>query len=244
VGRTPAGFSLPPEPQADLPALPGVPPALPSQLLERRPDIAAAERRVAAANAQIGVAQAAYFPNLTLSASGGNTGAGLGLASWAAAPGKVWALGAALAGTLFDGGARSANVERARAAFDGTAAAYRQTVLAGFQEVEDNLAALRDLRQELQAQQRAVTASGQAERVALSQYRAGTATYLGVITAQALSLNSQRAALQLQGREFAASVALVKALGGGWQAHPQADAQADAQAKAQAQAAAGKEVQP
>lgn len=218
LGRTPADFSLPPEPDGALPALPGMPPGLPSQLLERRPDIAGAERRVAAANAQIGVAQAAYFPNLTLNTSGGFAGAGLGLASWAAAPGKVWALGAGLAGALFDGGARSANVARSRAAFDAAAATYRQTVLTGFQEVEDNLAALRDLQQEMQAQQRAVRASGEAERVALSQYRAGTATYLGVITAQALSLTSQRTALQLQGREFAASVALVKALGGGFQA--------------------------
>lgn len=218
LGKTPADFSLPVDAQQVLPPLPGVPLGLPSQLLERRPDIAGAERRVAAANAQIGVAQAAFYPNLTLSASGGNTGAGLALASWVAAPGKVWALGAALAGTIFDGGARSANLAHARANWDAAAATYRQTVLGGFQEVEDNLAAVHQLQQEYAADQRAAEAARDAERITLSQYRAGTVTYMNVITAQALALNSERSALQVQGRAFAASVALVKALGGGWSA--------------------------
>lgn len=218
LGKTPTDFSLPVDAQQVLPPLPGVPLGLPSQLLERRPDIAGAERRVAAANAQIGVAQAAFYPNLTLSASGGNVGAGLGLASWVAAPGKVWALGAALAGTIFDGGARSANLAHARANFDAAAATYRQTVLGGFQEVEDNLAAVHQLQQEYAADQRAAQAARDAERITLSQYRAGTVTYMNVITAQALALNSERSALQVQGRAFAASVALVKALGGGWNA--------------------------
>ena len=218
LGKTPADFALPPEPEAALPGVPGVPLGLPSQLLERRPDIAGAERRVQAANAQIGVAKSAYFPNLTLNASGGNSGPGLALASWAAAPTKVWALGAVLGLGLFDGGARSANIAKAEATFDAAAATYRQTVLSGFQEVEDNLAALRDLQQESEAQQRAVVASGEAAKVSLSQYRAGTVTYLNVITTQALLLTAQRTALQVQGRQFAASVALIKALGGGFQA--------------------------
>lgn len=216
LGRTPADFSLPADDALALAQLPGVPLGMPSQLLERRPDIAGAERRVAAANAQIGVAQSAFYPNLTLSASGGNSGAGLGLLSWAAAPGKVWALGLGVAATLFDGGARSANLEHAKASFDATAASYRQTVLNGFQEVEDNLAAMDGLQQEYVAQQRASTSAQAAERVALSQYRAGTVTYINVITAQTLALTNERAALQVQGRAYAASVALIKAVGGGW----------------------------
>lgn len=216
LGHTPADFSLARDDEAALARLPGVPLGLPSQLLERRPDIAAAERRVAAANAQIGVAQAAFYPNLTLSASGGNSGPGLGLLSWVAAPGKVWALGLAAAATLFDGGARSANLAHARAGFEATAASYRQTVLNGFQEVEDNLAALGGLQQEYAAQQRASGSARAAEHVALSQYRAGTVTYINVITAQALALSNERAALQVQGRAYAASVALIKAVGGGW----------------------------
>jgi NodT family efflux transporter outer membrane factor (OMF) lipoprotein len=227
VGKTPAEFSITPAPLAV--QLPAVPPGQPSQLLDRRPDIAGAERRVASANAQIGVAQAAYFPDFTLSASGGINGAGL--VSWAAAPDKVWALGFALAGTLFDGGARGAKVAQARAAFDAAAAGYRQTVLSGFQEVEDNLAALNQLAQERSAQERAVAAARDSERVLLSQYRAGTTNYLSVITAQALALSSERTALQLEGREYAASVALVKALGGGWDASQLRTAPAGAQAE-------------
>jgi len=218
LGRTPGEFALAPladdaAPSARLPVLP---PGVPSQLLERRPDIAGAERRVAAANAQIGVATAAYYPDFTLSASGGFSGAGL--RAWASAPDKVWALGFALAGTLFDAGARSARVDQARAAFDAAAAGYRQTVLAGFQEVEDNLAALHQLADERRAEERAVAASNDSVRVLLSQYRAGTGTYTSVITAQALALTAERTALQLEGRQYAASVALVKALGGGWDA--------------------------
>ncbi|WP_353235382.1 efflux transporter outer membrane subunit [Diaphorobacter ruginosibacter] len=218
LGRTPAGFSLAPDDASALPALPGAPIGLPSQLLERRPDIAGAERRVAAANAQIGVAQAAFYPHFTLSASGGNGGPGLALASWAAAPTKAWALGLALAGTIFDGGARDADLEHARADFDAAAATYRQTVLDGFQEVEDNLAAVRELRQEFDANLRATQSARAAERITLSQYRAGTVTYMNVITAQALALTNERSALQAQGRAYAASVALIKAVGGGWSA--------------------------
>ncbi|HEY0201359.1 MAG TPA: efflux transporter outer membrane subunit [Burkholderiaceae bacterium] len=214
LGKTPAEFSLP---SASLAVrLPTLPLGLPSELLQRRPDVAGAERRVASANAQIGVAEAAWFPHFTLSASGGFSGAGL--TSWAATPDKVWALGFALAGTLFDGGLRSSQTAQARAAFDVAAANYRQTVLGGFQEVEDNLAALNELAQERAAQDRAVVAARDSERVLLSQYRAGTTTYLSVITAQNLALTAERTALQLQAREYAASVALVKAVGGGWNA--------------------------
>ncbi|VTU28004.1 efflux transporter outer membrane subunit [Variovorax sp. PBL-E5] len=214
LGKTPSQFSLPPDALAL--RLPQVPVGVPSELLERRPDIAGAERRAASANAGIGLAQSAYYPTLALTASGGFSGAGL--VSWAAAPDKVWALGAAVAGTLFDGGQRSAQVAQARAAFDASAAQYRKTVLAGFQEVEDNLAALDLLAREREAQDQAVTSARDAERVSLSQYRAGTTTYLSVVTAQALALTNERSSLELQGRQFAASVALVKAVGGGWNA--------------------------
>ncbi|WP_213956136.1 MULTISPECIES: efflux transporter outer membrane subunit [unclassified Variovorax] len=214
LGKTPSEFSLPPDALAL--TLPQTPVGVPSELLERRPDIAGAERRAASANAGIGYAQAAYYPNLTLSAAAGFAGVGLG--NWLNAPDKVWSLGAALAGTLFDGGLRSAQVAQARATFDASAAQYRQTVLAGFQDVEDNLAALDLLAQERTVQDAAVQSARVAERVSLAQYRAGTATYLAVITAQTLALNNERTALQLQGRQYAASVALVKAVGGGWDA--------------------------
>ncbi|WP_431275151.1 efflux transporter outer membrane subunit [Variovorax ureilyticus] len=214
LGRTPAGFSIAPDSFAL--TLPQVPAVVPSELLERRPDISAAERRVASANAGIGLAQAARYPTLALTAAGGYSGSGFG--PWFSTPDRVWALGAALAGTIFDGGLRASQVEQARAVFDASAATYRKTVLAGFQEVEDNLAALSLLAQERDVQDGAVRSARNAERVTLSQYRAGTAPYLAVITAQALALNNERTALQLQGRQYAASVALTKAVGGGWDA--------------------------
>jgi len=218
TGRTPADFSLAPasaaQPfDAQLPAAPG---GLPSQLLERRPDIAAAERRAALANANIGVARAAYFPTLQLNASGGFSAAGLG--SLFDTPSRVWSLGAALAQTLFDGGLRRAHDAQAVAAYDAAVAAYKQTVLTGFQQVEDNLAVLRILDREVDLQAKAVAASQLAERLALSQYRAGTANYLSVVTAQTLSLSNQRTAVQLRGRQLAASVSLITATGGGWTA--------------------------
>jgi NodT family efflux transporter outer membrane factor (OMF) lipoprotein len=191
-----------------------VPPGLPSQLLERRPDIAAAERRVALANANIGVARAAYFPSLVLSAGGGfNAGAFGNLLD---APSRVWSLGAALAQTVFDGGLRGARDAQAVAAYDATVAVYRQTVLNSFQQVEDNLSALRVLAQEAGLQAQAVRASQLAEQLALNQYRAGTVTYLNVVTAQTLNLSNERAAVQLRGRQLAANISLVTATGGGW----------------------------
>ena len=214
LGKTPAAFSLPVAPLTV--QLPATPPGLPSRLLERRPDIAAAERRVAAANARIGVAQAAYFPSLTLSAGGGYQGGGFG--PWFLTPDRVWALGATLAETLFDGGARDAQVEQARAALDEAAASYRQTVLGGFQEVEDNLAALGDLADERLAQDEASRAAHESARVYLAQYRAGTTPYTAVVSAQNAALTADRAVLQLRARQFAASVALIKAIGGGWEA--------------------------
>jgi NodT family efflux transporter outer membrane factor (OMF) lipoprotein len=218
TGRAPAQFALAAAPAGQPLALkmPATPAGLPSALLEHRPDIAAAERRAAAANAGIGVAKAAYFPQLTLSASGGFGAAALG--NLFDAPARVWSLGAALAQTVFDGGLRSARTAQAQAAYDVAVAQYKETVLGGFQQVEDQLALLRLLDQEATLQDQAVRASQQAERLALAQYRAGTASYLGVVTAQTLSLNNQRSAVQLRGRLVAASIALVAATGGGWSA--------------------------
>jgi NodT family efflux transporter outer membrane factor (OMF) lipoprotein len=216
TGRPPASFTLAPVPaqQTWQMHLPAIAAGLPSQLLERRPDIAGAERRVAAANANIGVARAAYYPALLLSASGGFDGGGF--AQWFNTPSRVWSLGASLAQTLFDGGLRRARDQQAVAAYDATVAQYKQTVLGGFQEVEDNLSTLRVLEHEITAQDEAVQASRLSERLALAQYRAGTVTYLNVVTAQALTLNNERTAVQLLGRQRVASVALVKAIGGGW----------------------------
>jgi NodT family efflux transporter outer membrane factor (OMF) lipoprotein len=219
VGTLPAQFSVARlAPDAALPQLPDIPAIVPSELLERRPDIAAAERRVAAANANIGVVRAAWFPRLTLSASYGN--AGPSFDNWLYTPFEAWAVGGALAATLFDGGLRSAQNDQAKAAFDGAAAAYRQIVLNGFQEVEDNLSAMAELQREINYQNAAVQSSRVAERAILNQYRAGTAPYTAVVTVQASTLANERTALQLQGRLFAASVTLIKAIGGGWMAVP------------------------
>ena len=218
TGRSPANFAVVPlaaETPFDL-QVPTTPLGLPSELLERRPDIAAAERQAAAANAQIGVARAAYYPTVTLSGSGGFGAALIG--SLFDAPSRVWSLGATLAQTLFDGGLRRARDAQAVAAYDGTVANYRQTVLSAFQQVEDQLAALRILDQEAGQQAQAVQAAQLAERLTLNQYRAGTATYLSVVTAQQLSLTNQRAAVQLRGRQLVASASLITAVGGGFTA--------------------------
>jgi NodT family efflux transporter outer membrane factor (OMF) lipoprotein len=226
TGRPPAAFSLPPVVPVDAfgARLPAIPVTLPSALLERRPDIAAAERRAAAANAEIGVARAAYYPQLTLSAAGAGVASTLHLL--ADAPVRVWSLGATLAQTVFDGGLRSARSAQAVATYDATVASYRQTVLAGFQQVEDDLATLRVLEQETALQDAAVRSAQLAERLALAQYRGGTATYLVVVTAQTLSLSNLRTAVQLHSRQLATSVALIAALGGGWEAAPPAVASA------------------
>jgi NodT family efflux transporter outer membrane factor (OMF) lipoprotein len=197
-----------------------IPPGMPSELLERRPDIAAAERRAAAANAQIGVAEAAFYPTVTLSATGGF--ASSSIANLFTAPSRYWSLGAALAQTIFDAGLRRAQTAQAIAAYDGAVATYRQTVLTGFQEVEDNLAALRILEQEASVQDEAVKAARESLAITLNQYRAGTANYLAVIVVQAAALSNERTAVNILGQRLNASVALIKALGGGWVGMPAA----------------------
>jgi NodT family efflux transporter outer membrane factor (OMF) lipoprotein len=191
-----------------------IPFGVPSQLLERRPDIAAAERRVAEANAQIGVARAAYYPTITLSGAAGyqNTS----VQNLFSGPGLVWSVGATLAQTLFDGGLRKAVTEQSRAIYQGTVANYRQTVLTAFQEVEDNLSTLRILSQELQQQNAAVASSQRYLNLANVRYESGIDIYLNVIVAQTALLNNQRTALNLQMEQLTASVQLIKALGGGW----------------------------
>ncbi|OQW70061.1 MAG: RND transporter [Proteobacteria bacterium ST_bin11] len=213
IGKTPAELALAASPLDAQP--PGVPVNLPSELLERRPDIAAAERKIAAANAQIGVAKAAYFPTLNLATTNGfQSQAADTLFTMAR---RFWSLGpAGLALTLFDGGAKNAQYRQAIDAYDASVAAYRQTVLTGFQEVEDNLAALRILEEETRVQDKAVAAAKQALALTNNQYQAGTVSYLNVMTAQTAALSNQQTATQLLGQRLSASVLLVKALGGGW----------------------------
>jgi NodT family efflux transporter outer membrane factor (OMF) lipoprotein len=214
LGKPPAELTLAAAPLSAAP--PVIPPGLPAQLLERRPDIAAAERRMAAANAQIGVARAAYFPTVTLSASYGLQSASR--SDWLTAPSRFWSLGPALAETLFDGGRRAALGDEAVANYDASVANYRASVIAAFREVEDNLAALRLLEQEAAVQDDAVRAAEQALELTLNQYRAGTVAFLQVVVAQTAALANRRAAADILGRRAAASVLLVKALGGGWAA--------------------------
>jgi NodT family efflux transporter outer membrane factor (OMF) lipoprotein len=212
VGKPPSTLSIPRQPLRS--ALPPAPAGLPSELLERRPDIAAAERRMAQANAQIGVATAAYFPSLTLSASGGYQSAAM--VDWLTAPSRFWSFGTAIAQTVFDGGLRRAQTAQAIAAYDASVAAYRQTVLTGFQQVEDNLATLRILEEEAEVQGEAVKLAEQALALALNQYKAGTVNYLNVVVAQATALANQTTAVGILSRRMVASVQLVTALGGGW----------------------------
>ncbi|MDT6960685.1 efflux transporter outer membrane subunit [Cupriavidus sp. SZY C1] len=212
VGKPPADLALAVA-DADV-TLPRVPVAVPSTLLERRPDIAAAERRMASANADIGVAQAAYYPTLSLSASGGLTASTL--ARWLSLPDRVWSVGAGLAGTVFDGGLRSAAKAQAVAAYDQTVANYRQTVLEAFQEVEDNLAAARLLDEEAQVQYDALRSAREALALVNNRYKAGTAGLLDVLTAQTAAYTAERTALSITGRQCTAAVTLIKALGGGW----------------------------
>jgi NodT family efflux transporter outer membrane factor (OMF) lipoprotein len=214
VGKPPSAFSIPIAPLVATP--PAVPIGVPSDLLERRPDIAAAERSVAAANARIGVAEAAFYPNVNLSASAGLEAASL--AKWLTWPARFWSVGPAISEDLFNGGLRQAQTGQARAAYDAEVAAYRQTVLTGFQEVEDSLVALRVLEDEARVQQEALVAARQTVDVVTNQYKAGTVSYLNVIVAQTTSLSNEQAALNILGRRMAASVTLVKALGGGWDA--------------------------
>jgi len=193
---------------------PAVPLELPSTLLERRPDIAAAERTVAAANEQIGIAIAAFYPTLTLSASGGFEATNI--AKWFSLPNRFWSLGAGMSQVVFEGGKRRAEVSMTEAQYDATVANYRQAVLTAFQQVEDNLAALRILAQESIAVDQAVKAARDSLAIATYQYKAGTVNYLTVITAQAATLGNERTAVDLLTRRLTSSVLLIQALGGGW----------------------------
>jgi NodT family efflux transporter outer membrane factor (OMF) lipoprotein len=212
IGVPASSFSLP---ASETPVnVPDIPSGVPSQLLERRPDIAAAERRVAAANAQIGEARSAYYPNLLLSATAGLESTYY--APWLTAGSLFWSLGAQLAGTLFDGGRRDAVLKNATAQYDGTVADYRQTVLVAFQQVEDNLSALRTLASETQTQRLATSAAQLSLKLTTNRYQAGAVSYLDVVTAQTIALTNERTEDQIQARRVDAAVSLVKALGGGW----------------------------
>jgi NodT family efflux transporter outer membrane factor (OMF) lipoprotein len=213
IGKPPAELSIDVSPLNT--PVPPIPVSVPSKLLERRPDIAVAERAVAAANAQIGVAKAAYFPSLNLAASEGQQSTLLSNVITQGA--RYWALGpASLAIPLFDGGARSAVLQSAMDSYDASVAGYRQAVLTSFQQVEDNLAALRILEEEIQVQNKATEAAHQAVQLTTNQYEAGTVSYLNVIVNQAAALNNDITAVNLQGQRLSAAVLLVKALGGGW----------------------------
>jgi len=213
VGKTPAELSLARD--ARVPRVPPLPELVPATLLTRRPDVAAAERAMAAANARIGVAQTAWLPDLTLSASGGFQ-SGL-FADWLTAPYRLWSLGPALAATLFDGGARAAGVDRAMASYDEQVARYRQTVLDAMREVEDALVLLRVLDTEVAQQRRVVALAAENETLVTNRYQAGIVTYLEVATAQNTTLNARRTLLGVEGTRLDASVQLLGALGGGWE---------------------------
>ncbi len=212
IGKPPAAFTLAPAPQNIQP--PAIPVGLPSQLLERRPDIAAAERRVAEANERIGIARAAFYPTVTLGAAAGFEGTSL--LNWLNWPSRFWAVGPAMAQTLFDAGRRRATSEAANADYDATVAVYRQTALAAFQQVEDNLAALRILEREAQQQKHAVESAQESLQLFNNRYKGGVDTYLQVITAQTIALSNQRNDVDILRRRMDASVLLIKALGGGW----------------------------
>ncbi len=212
TGVPASSFSLPPAP-LDL-QLPQVPVGVPSQLLERRPDVAAAERRADAANAQIGIAIAAYYPTVNLTGTGGFESKNPG--TLIQGPSSLWSLGGSAVELLFDAGRRHAVTEEARHGYEATVANYRQTVLQAFQEVEDNLSGLSILDSEAVAQQRAVASARRSLSLSTNRYKGGVTTYLEVITAQTTQLANERTAADITTREFAASVQLIKALGGGW----------------------------
>jgi NodT family efflux transporter outer membrane factor (OMF) lipoprotein len=214
VGQPASTFSIPAEPMKATP--PSIPLGVPSQLLERRPDVAADERLMAQANAQIGVAKAAYFPTLTLSAVGGFESSSS--FNWLTWPSRFWSVGPTLAETLFDAGLRRATVQQYQAAYDATVANYRQTVLTAFQQVEDNLAALRILSIQIAQQDDAVLSSKRYLRIATDRYKLGLDPYLDVITAQTALLSSQQTATTLRMQQLTDSVQLIEALGGGWDA--------------------------
>jgi NodT family efflux transporter outer membrane factor (OMF) lipoprotein len=212
IGKPPADFSLAALPLSTPP--PSIPPGLPSELLERRPDIAAAERRMASANAQIGVARAAYYPTISLGATGGfESGV---ITTLISGPSALWSVGGSAIAPIFDAGRRRANVDQAMAVYDQTVANYRETVLTGFQQVEDNLAALRILENEAQVQEKAVVAAQKYLELANTRYTGGVTSYLEVTTAQSAALSDELTAVNILGRRMVDAVTLVQALGGGW----------------------------
>jgi NodT family efflux transporter outer membrane factor (OMF) lipoprotein len=212
IGEPPASFTLAARPLQTPP--PVVPAGVPSELLERRPDVASAERRVASANAQIGVAEAAYYPTVTLSASGGFEASHF--ADWLTWPSRFWSVGPSITETVYDGGLRASQTDQALAIYDATVAGYRQSVLGAFQEVEDDLAALRVLEREAGVQDAAVRAARQSVQMTQNKYDSGVASYIDVVTTQAIALGNERNAVDVLGRRMASSVRLVAALGGGW----------------------------
>jgi NodT family efflux transporter outer membrane factor (OMF) lipoprotein len=212
IGKPPAEFSLPPLPLTSPP--PHVPVSVPSQLLERRPDIAASERLVASANAQIGVAKSAYYPLINLAASGGFESSAI--TTLINGPSGLWSIGLSAAETIFDAGRRRSVTDQARAAYDFQVATYRQNVLNGFQQVEDNLAAVRILENEAQVQDEAVVAAQRSLDLSVTRYKGGVTSYLEVITAQSAALADEVTAVNILGRRMANTVLLIQALGGGW----------------------------
>ena len=212
VGKPASTFSIPVEPKTSAP--PPIPVGLPSQLLERRPDIAAAERNMAAANAQIGVARAAFYPALTLSATGGVESEAIkNLLDW---PSRFWSVGPSISETVYDGGLRRATVNQYTATYNANVAAYRQSVLVAFEQVEDSLAAVRILSQQILRQQEAVESSRTFLRLESTRYEAGIDPYIDVVTAQTTLLSNRQSLTNLQVQEMTASVQLIEALGGGW----------------------------
>ena len=214
IGKAPADLTIPAALLATQP--PTIPAGVPAELLKRRPDVASAERTVASANAQIGVAEAAYYPTVSIDTLGGFESSSA--SKWLSAMGRFWSAGLSASETVFDGGSRRAQVDQARAVYDADVAAYHQSVLAGFQEVEDNLAAQRILASEAQTQDEAVQAAQQSLAVTTNQYQAGIVSYLNVVVAQTIALTNERTAVDILGRRLNASVLLIKALGGGWKA--------------------------
>jgi len=212
LGEPPASFTLPNTPLNARPPL--IPPGLPSELLERRPDIAAAERRVAEANDRIGIARAAFYPTISLNGTVGIEGTSF--ASLFNPASLLWSIGPTLSQTVFDAGRRAAVSEQANASYDETVASYRQTTLTAFQQVEDNLVALRVLQQEAENQHQATLAAQSAEQIFNNRYVGGLDTYLQVVTAQTTALTNERNDIDIMRRQMDASVLLIKALGGGW----------------------------
>src|ERR1035437_1193611 len=212
IGKPASTFSIPAEPKTSVP--PPIPVGLPSQLLERRPDVAAAERNMAAANAQIGVAYAAFYPALTLSATGGMESSAIkNLFDW---PSRFWSVGPSISETIYDGGLRRATANQYIATYNANVAAYRQSVLAAFQQVEDSLAAVRILSQQILRQKEAVDSSQTFLRLELGRYDTGVDPYIDVVTAQTTLLSNQQSLTNLQVQEMTASVQLIESLGGGW----------------------------